>query len=137
MKKNQKSEALRWLLQAEEEYKDAVELMERGRYYLALYLCQQSAEKALKAFIYLREEEPVFSHSVAVLLKIAISLDATFTDLKGAKRLDDYYIPTRYPNGLPGEIPSYYYDDRDEVVEALGWSEKILKLVRKKIEEDH
>jgi HEPN domain-containing protein len=135
MKKDPKGEAMRWLTQAEEEFKDATSLMKAGRYYLSLYLSQQSAEKALKAFIYLNEEEPIFSHSVAVLLKLAASLDPDFKLLKGAKRLDDYYIPTRYPNGLPGEIPSHYYDDQEEAQEALAWSEGIIKLVNKKIKE--
>lgn len=134
MREDPKGEAIRWLTQAEEEFKDASDLMTAGRFYLSLFLCQQSAEKALKAFIYLKEEEPVFSHSVAILLKLAISIDSDFKSLKGAKRLDDYYIPTRYPNGLPGEIPAHYYDDRDEVEKALTWSEKIIKLVKKKIE---
>jgi HEPN domain-containing protein len=50
--------------------------------------------------------------------------------------LDDYYIPTRYPNGLPGEIPAHYYDDRNEAENAIAWSEKIIKLVRGKIEDN-
>lgn len=134
MKEDPKAEAIRWLSQAEEEFKDATDLMRTGRFYLSLYLCQQSAEKALKAFIYLKEEEPVFTHSVAVLLRMAMSLDDDFKSVKAAKRLDDYYIPTRYPNGLPGEIPARYYDDREEVENALAWSEKIIELVKKKIE---
>jgi HEPN domain-containing protein len=134
MKRQPKEEAIRWLVQAEEEFKDASGLMKAGRFYLSLFLCQQSAEKALKAFIYLKEEEPIFSHSVSVLLKIAISLDSDFKSLMGAKRLDDYYIPTRYPNGLPGEIPAYYYTSRDEVEKALKWSKGIIKLVRKEME---
>jgi hypothetical protein len=47
MKRNPDDEAKRWLAQAEEEYKDAAFLMGARRYYLALYLCQQSAEKGL------------------------------------------------------------------------------------------
>ena len=58
-----RDEGLRWLAQAEEELKDAAELTKAGRFYLSLYLCQQSAEKALKAYIYTKEEEPVFTHS--------------------------------------------------------------------------
>lgn len=135
MKEDRKGEAIRWLTQAEEEFKDASDLTKAGRFYLSLFLSQQSAEKALKVFIYLKEEEPMFSHSVAELLNLAMSLDAEFKPLKGAKRLDDYYIPTRYPNGLPGEIPAKYYDDREEVQKALAWSEQIIKLVRKKIGE--
>jgi HEPN domain-containing protein len=134
MREDPKGEAIRWLTQAQEELRDASYLMKAGRYYLSLFLYQQSAEKALKAFIYLREEEPIFPHSVAILLKLATSIDPDFAPLKNAKRLDDYYIPTRYPNGLPGEIPAEYYDDPDEAEKALTWSEKIIKLVREKIE---
>ncbi|MFP3909628.1 MAG: HEPN domain-containing protein [Halobacteriota archaeon] len=134
MREDRKAEATRWLTQAEEEYKDAYNLMQQGRYYLSLFLCQQSAEKALKAFIYLQEDEPLFTHSVAVLLRIAREIDPDFEEVRGAKRLDDYYIPTRYPNGLPGEVPSKYYDDPEEAKKAVEWTKKILQLVRKKIE---
>ena len=134
MRENPKGEAMRWLNQAEEEFKDAAYLAKAGRYYISLFLCQQSAEKALKAFIYLKEEEPIFSHSVAVLLRLASSIDPEFDSIKNARRLDDYYIPTRYPNGLPGEIPARYYDDPDEAEKALKWSEGIIELARKKIE---
>ena len=134
MKENPKGEAIRWLTQAEEEFKDAVRLMEAERFYLSLYLCQQSSEKALKAYIYLKEEELLFTHSVAELLKISSALDLDFNSLKGAKRLDDCYIPTRYPNGLPGEIPSLYFDDREEVETAIGWSREIIQVFKEKME---
>ena len=133
MRRDPESEAIRWLAQAEEEYKDAAYLAKAGRYYLSLFLCQQSAEKALKAFIYTKEEDPIFSHSVVILLRLAASIDPDFESLKDARRLDDYYIPTRYPNGLPGEIPARYYDDPDEAERALEWSGKIIKLVKEKV----
>ncbi len=133
MKEEPKLEALRWLIQAEEELKDASSLIKTSRFYLVLFLCQQSAENALKAFIYINEQEPLFTHSVAVLLNIAIELDEDFQALRPAKRLDDYYIPTRYPNGLPGEVPAKYYDDPDEANKALDWAAQIAKLVREKI----
>ncbi|MDP2982671.1 MAG: HEPN domain-containing protein [Candidatus Latescibacter sp.] len=64
MRRNPKDEALRWLAQAEDEYSDAVHLMDGKRFYLSLFLAQQSAEKALKAFMYGKEQEHVFTHSV-------------------------------------------------------------------------
>lgn len=133
MKRDAKAEADRWLAQAEEEHKDAELLMRARRYYLSLYLCQQSAEKALKAFIFLKEQEPVFSHSIAVLINVAAALDPDFDALASTKRLDDYYIPTRYPNGLPGDIPSRYYNDEEEVKRALTLSARVLELAKRKI----
>ena len=134
MRPDPKEEAFRWLTQADEEIKDAEFLMNAKRYYLSLFLCQQSAEKALKAFIYFKEEEHLHTHSVSDLIKLAGKIDNDFDSIKNAKRLDDYYIPTRYPNGLPGDIPATYYDDPDEAKWALGLSQDIIKLVRSKIQ---
>jgi HEPN domain-containing protein len=136
MRRNPRDEAIRWLTQAEDEYADAVHLMGQERFYLSLFLAQQSAEKALKAFMYMKEQEHVFTHSVGELLKLSLSLDKDFQSVQDAKRLDDYYIPTRYPNGLPGDIPSRYFDDFDEAKQALGWSEKVIRLVKQKIPGD-
>jgi HEPN domain-containing protein len=66
-------------------------------------------------------------------LKLASSLDSEFQPLRAVKRLDDYYIPTRYPNGIPGETPSEYFDDENEVNRALELSRKIVDLSEKKI----
>ena len=137
MKPDPKKEALRWLTQAEEELKDADLLTKAKRFYLALYLCQQSAEKSLKAYLYLKEEETIFTHSVAVLLRMAVAIDEEFNTIKSAKRLDDYYIPTRYPNALPGGIPAHYYDDDEEAERALELCRKVVQLVKRKMSEEN
>ena len=48
--------------------------------------------------------------------------------LDGSK-LDKYYIPTRYPNGLPDLIPDMAYFD-DDAVTAIGLAEKLIERVR-------
>jgi len=45
---------------------------------------------------------------------MAVNIDADFKRVASAKKLDRYYIPTRYPNGLPGGVPSRYFDDPEE-----------------------
>jgi HEPN domain-containing protein len=52
------AEGRRWLLQAEQDLDDARYNLEGDRYHLACF-AQQSAEKALKAFFYVRGEETV------------------------------------------------------------------------------
>ncbi|MHA1636774.1 MAG: HEPN domain-containing protein [Candidatus Thorarchaeota archaeon] len=131
MKGNPLNEAHRWLTQAEDELNDAKFLFENKRYYLVLYLCQQAAEKALKAFLIAKGETHLITHSVRDLLEFAIEIDKSLDVLKAAKRLDDYYIPTRYPNGLPGGIPSRYFDDPQETQAALTMSESVVVMVRK------
>ncbi|HGJ64085.1 TPA: HEPN domain-containing protein [bacterium] len=134
MRRDPKREALRWLAQAERELKDAINVMKTESYYLTLFLCQQSAEKALKGFIYMNEEEPIMTHSVSSLIKIATGLDKDFVSVREAKRLDDYYILTRYPNGVPEEAPAEYYDDPKEAEKAIEMAKNIVNLVKMKIE---
>lgn len=134
MRRDPKREALHWLTQAERELEDAINVMKIGSYYLTLFLCQQSAKKALKGFIYMTEEEPIMTHSVTFLIKVAIEIDKEFNSVREAKRLDDYYISTRYPNGVPDEAPAEYYDDPKEAEKAIKLAKSVLELVRAKIE---
>ncbi|MBW1729170.1 MAG: HEPN domain-containing protein [Deltaproteobacteria bacterium] len=99
MKRPHKEEALRWFTQAKDEFEDADEL--RKRFYLALFHFQQAAEKALKAYLYLKVESSLvfLTHSIDDLSEMAIEIDSDFNEVKKAKKLDEYYIPTRYPNG--------------------------------------
>lgn len=68
------------------------------------------AEKALKAYLYAQGEEVVIGHSVEALARWAAEYDADFEALREqVSLLDGYYIPTRYPNGLPDNIPARVY----------------------------
>ena len=133
MRRDPEGEGRRWLKQAQEEFQDAQRLREAGRFYLSLFLCQQATEKALKAYLYFKGEEPIFSHSITELLPFAASYDSDFESLVRAKRLDDYYLPTRYPNSLPGGVPAEYYDDGAEALEAERMAEAVLALVQQKL----
>jgi HEPN domain-containing protein len=133
-----REESRRWLMQAQDELADAEELRRRGRFYLALFHFQQAAEKALKAYLYLtlRSREEVFTtHSLEDLLQKVRTLDRDFKEVKGAKKLDEYAIQTRYPDSLPGKIPSRYFDDPREAEEAMCHAKGVVELVERKIEE--
>jgi len=135
MKKPSREEALRWFTQAKDEFLDADELRKRERFYLALFHFQQAAEKALKAFLYLKikSKEVFYTHSVNDLSKMAIEIDSEFKIIAPAKKLDQYYILTRYPNGLPGGVPSRYFDDPKEAKDAMVLAKEIIDLVEKKL----
>lgn len=130
-----KEEALRWFTHAKDEFEDADELRKRGRFYLALFHFQQAAEKALKAYLYLRAEsiQVLYTHSVSDLLKTTLDIDPDFTEARGAKKLDEYYVITLYPNWLPGDVPSRFFDDPQEAEEAMCLAKNIVELVERKI----
>jgi len=135
MKRPLKEESSRWFSQAKDEFIDADELRKRGRFYLALFHFQQATEKALKAYLYSRVEsvEVFYTHSIDDLLEMALEIDPDFKGVGSAKKLDQYYIPTRYPNGLPGGIPSRYFDDPEEAEKAMELAKGVIDLVEAKI----
>lgn len=52
MRRKPLDEGRRWLAQAQEDLRWTRHLAEEGAYYLACFLAQQAAEKAIKAFLY-------------------------------------------------------------------------------------
>lgn len=122
----------RWLEQAYSDLDDAEYNARWKRYNLACFLAQQAAEKALKAYLYLRGNQVVWGHSVAELVDDARQYDPSFHSLrdKGAY-LDRFYIPTRYPNGLPGGIPRDAFTSKDGV-EAISAPREIADFISSK-----
>jgi HEPN domain-containing protein len=103
-------EGQRWLSQAVEDLKWAKHLADQGGWHIACFLSQQVTEKALEGYLYAQGIDIVVGHSVARLCSSAAEYQAEFAEK--AKRwslLDGYYIPTRYPNGLPDGIPAEVY----------------------------
>ena len=65
------------------------------------YLCQQSAEKMLKAFWLYCDEFPPKTHDLELLRSKCEDYEATFSELVGACiRLNDYSSQPRYPFNL-------------------------------------
>ncbi len=122
-------EGRRWLDQARLDLDDARYNRNGGRHSLACFLCQQAAEKALKAFLILKEMEEIRGHSVGDLCERAAALEDRFAGLADAARsLDVFYIPTRYPNGLPGGLPGRAFG-ADDSERALDRAERIIRAV--------
>lgn len=131
MKKQATEEARRWFTQAEYDLHAAQETMNIQLYSYGCFIAQQAAEKALKAFLYGQGERHVMGHSVVTLCKQAVRFNEEFSTLADqASQLDRYYIPTRYPNGLPGGIPAESYTARD-AQDAITLAREICGVVKK------
>lgn len=65
------------------------------------YLCQQSAEKMLKAFLVYRDIPPKKTHDLISLHKTCIEQESEFIALKEAcADLNVYAVEARYPSSL-------------------------------------
>lgn len=128
------TEAARWLDQAEDDLAAARHNKEGGFYPQSCFLAEQASEKALKAFLYGQGERMIISHSSLDLIKKASNYHEDFLKVESqAKFLDKFYIPTRYPNGLPAGTPKDYYMEEDAGA-AIKAAQDIVKLVKSCLE---
>ena len=120
------AEARRWLAQAKSDLAFAEVGVREGFFAQACFICQQAGEKALKALHYRRGARIVLGHSLAELLHDLVSDHPDLSDLRDAARqLDQYYIPTRYPNGLPGGVPAEAFSPR-QAAEAVAYARQFV-----------
>ena len=133
--KSAESDSKRWLEQAKYDLFTSQWNVKGDLYSPACFWAQQAAEKAAKAYLYAKGERYVLGHSVAELLERCRSHGRDFKSLVpiGAF-LDRFYIPTRYPNGLPGGIPAHAYRKRD-AMEAIKMAQKVLDFITAKVAE--
>jgi len=127
---NNLTEALRWLRQAEEHLSSARWSAQGQHWAFACFQCQQAAELAVKAIL-IRQGERVRTHGVVELVQRAKAYYNEIDQLlSAARRLDQFYIPTRDPDALPSGTAGQHFDDND-FREAEIAAARVLELVRR------
>ena len=92
-----------WLIKSQHDLGSAKRPMEGDEQYLdmAVYHCQQAAEKAIKAYLIYRDVIFEKTHNLVVLLFECVSLDSQFLQWREvAKMLTPYSSKFRYPREL-------------------------------------
>lgn len=129
-REKQTFEAKRWLRTAREDLAAAQTLCRNDLFSHACFLAQQAGEKAIKALWHNSGEDP-WGHSIQRLLTVFPDLSVR-KELEGfltdAVLLDRYYIPTRYPSGLPDLTPGQVYFMQDAEA-ALAAAARLLSKV--------
>ncbi len=64
---------------------------------------------------------------------MAIEIVEDFKTIVNSKKLDQYFMPTKYPNVLPGGVPSRFFNDPQEAKLAMLLAKNIMDLVKKKL----
>jgi len=123
-------EGLRWLDQAEADLKTARDCLNDSNYYASAFFAQQSAEKALKGFLYSKGFRALVTYSVTELLEESAKLEDFHGLMDYSKELDRHYIGSRYPNFYPAGAPYQYYSK--EVAErCVSYAESIFQEAKK------
>ena len=98
-----------WFRQATRDLEQAEDSRRAGRHEWACFAAHQAAEKAVKA-LHLHLGQEAWGHVVAQLLsELPARVTVPAELVEQAKVLDNFYIPTRYPNGHPAGAPFEYY----------------------------
>ena len=123
-------EARRWYLQARDDLRAAATLRLGGHFAQGCFFAQQAAEKGLKAVLYSQGARVVLGHSARQLAEECRAHDPTFAGVvPETLLLDQYYIPTRYPNGLPSPVVPGEFYSLDQAMAAEEAAEKVLGFV--------
>lgn len=133
VRNNNHSESARWLAQAQFDLAAARQSAKGESYEWACFQAQQAGEKALKAFLVFHGKREILTHSVYELLNIASKIDRKANELAQARHLDHYYITTRYPGGLPAEVPHDYFK-KEDAEECIKYASAILRWVAERLQ---
>jgi HEPN domain-containing protein len=101
------SRARDWFAQAERDLDQARASQADGRHEWACFAAHQAAEKAVKA-VHLVKGQEAWGHVVAQLLR-ELPFEAPPELVERGRVLDNFYVPTRYPNGHPAGAPFEHY----------------------------
>ena len=97
-------ETRQWLAKAQRDLRAAKVALGNDLAEVALYQCQQAAEKTLKAFLVFRQEPFRKTHNLKELGEACLALDADLPPSIGESfRLTEYVWMFRYP-GAPRDI---------------------------------
>jgi len=119
-----------WLNEAEWDLKNAHILFENQGYNTVIFLSQQASEKAVKSLLFSEGINGWGQSIINLLKKYAEIRNRDIHSIeKEALSLDREYIPTRYPDALPGLAPHEAYDEKD-AKNALKEAEKIFQFVK-------
>ena len=122
-------EIKQWLIKADHDLGSARRLAEGDNPYLdtAAYHCQQTAEKALKAYLTFRDMPFQRVHDLAVLIEQCMETDKTFDQIRNiADILNPYATAFRYPGDVLEPNPL-------DVEEALRLAGVVLDFILERI----
>ena len=123
-----------WLKQADRDFEQAMDSRRAERHEWACFAAQQAAEKAVKA-LHLHAGHEARGTVIAQLLgEFPETVDVPELLIEKGRVLDNFYIPTRYPNLHSAGAPFEHYGPLQSEV-AIRYASEIIEFVRAQIAE--
>lgn len=122
-----------WLNQAVRDLEQAEDSRGAGRHEWACFASHQAAEKAVKA-LHLHLGQEAWGHVIAKLLaELPETVSVEELLIEKGRVLDNFYMPTRYPNGHPEGAPFEHYGPLQSE-EAIRYASEIAEFVRSQMD---
>lgn len=122
-----------WLERATEDLVVARLLLDEKHFSHVCFLSQQSMEKAIKALLlHLTGAYPRTHRLVDLLTEAATSEQSLLNLLADCAIVDQYYIPTRYPDSIPGGLATGL-PGKVEAKEAVEIAQRLLAAITPKL----
>ncbi len=123
-----REEVERWMNLAKDDLASADVILHTKKYYVSIFLCQQSVEKGLKAILIHKTGSLLKIHDL-VLLGKKVGIPPHL--LKKCERLSAVYLDTRYGD-IGGKLPSEKFNET-LALEFLAISQEVVTWVEKSI----
>lgn len=123
----------KWIYFAEQDLNFAKSGLKDRFYSHVCFLSQQAVEKTCKAFLIYNNLNYPKTHKIVEIInsnKKLLNLLKEYID--EIKLLDAFYIPTRYPDGIPGSL-SEGFPDKKDAESSLSIAEKIFDIIKKEV----
>jgi HEPN domain-containing protein len=121
-----------WLKQADRDLEQAVDSRHAQRHEWACFAAQQAAEKAVKA-LHLNSGQEAWGHVIARLLEeLPKTIDVPAQLVEKGRVLDNFYIPSRYPNSHSAGAPFEHYGPLQSG-EAIRYAREIIEFIRAQV----
>ncbi len=114
-----------WIVKAQHDLLAAQKLSSDAEIYadIAIYHCQQSAEKAIKGFLILHDRAFPRTHDLRLLVQLALVINPSFQDYQeAAELLTPYATAFRYPSDV-------MQPTAEELQEAIEGASEIFNFV--------
>ena len=119
----------RWLMFARQDLRMAELALPEGIFNQVCFHAQQCVEKAIKGWLEWQGQRPPRTHRMADLLTL-LPPDLMGELDEALLLFDRFYIPTRYPDALPGMLAEGMPGERD-AEEALDVARRALEYVER------
>lgn len=120
--------SLDWLSQGRRDMEQAEDSRRSGRHEWACFAAHQAAEKAIKA-LHLHLGQEAWGHVLAKLLvELPENVSVAEDLVEKGRVLDNFYIPTRYPNSHAAGAPFEHYGPLQSA-EAIRYAGEIIEFV--------